>query len=130
MTLLAYYPKMMWVMDDKHVPYLRDAADVIENWELYYSNEVRFIGVDKTGGVAVSTVFLAYQLAPPEGGSQPNLFETMVLSDVRPEFYAKFVRYVTWDDAQVGHNIILSGIVHDASWEGIEQEIFRAELRR
>lgn len=63
------------------------------------------VGLDEIGSTRVSTVFLGLDHGWDDG--PPVLFETMVFSDDKDYDQYQY-RYCTWEEAEKGHQLILS----------------------
>lgn len=58
--------------------------------------------------IQISTVFLGLNHAFDEG--PPLLFETMVFADEYPAINQEMDRYTTWEEALVGHAVMLDRV--------------------
>ena len=99
----------MYVLDDDDTPV--QATDYLA-WARFKAEQGHRLRVDRThlAEIEVSTVFLA-QDHSFGGGALPILYETAVFK--RGTFVGIFGRYATRDDAQVGHDQVVAGLLSE-----------------
>jgi len=86
-----------WILVDKEV--VECKGGVLE-WGRRFEYDNRHVGIYRSCGITVSTVFLGIDHSFGRGA--PVLFETMVFGDPREE-YEYQARYCTYDEALNGH---------------------------
>ncbi len=94
-----------WILDGKTAVH---CEDIIE-WAQWFEKGNRRVAETDIGGVKISTVFLG--LDHQFGQGLPLLFETMVFDRRKQpdkEIDEHTERYATWDEAEVGHKIVVA----------------------
>ena len=94
---------------DGHTPVLCD--DLMEWGKWMEKRGVRKVGKTMIGRVRVSTVFLGLDHSFDNG--PPILFETMVFGGPMDQYED---RYRTWDEAEVGHRVIVEQVKQIPWW--------------
>lgn len=95
---------MNYILDGKN-PVLE--PDLI-TWGIWYEKYDKAVAKTNVDDVIVSTVFLALEHGFDLG--QPILFETMVFGG---EFDQEMARYTTWEDAEIGHQVMVEKVEHN-----------------
>ncbi len=95
-------------MSNKH--YILAGHEVVEvplkTWARWFEEADRRVAKDIIGDIEISTVFLGLNHG---WNGQILLFETMVFAKDREE--QDCYRYATWDEAYVGHKIVMINIL-------------------
>ena len=104
MKLPRAFARPYYILDDEHRP----IEVTIEQWAQWmngaYNDRSRWIGYTGIGEeIRISTVFLGIDHRFFAKGP-PILFETMVFGGPLDQ---EQVRYVSWDDAEVGHKAMV-----------------------
>lgn len=94
-----------WILDaDNNVV---EVEDLLE-WGRWIEDANRTVDLTQiTSEVTVSTVFLGIDHRFPRGSGPPLLFETMVF---RGDDGDEMERYSSWDDAEIGHKMMVKRI--------------------
>ena len=84
----------------------RRATDMKEWGECFHDMSKRRVAKTKIGNIEISTVFLGMDHGIDR--KKPMLFETMLFGDCK--YQDECERYLTWDEAEEGHNRWISKV--------------------
>ena len=77
----------------------------LTEWATQFGKQNKRVAKDTINGVDISTMFLG--LDHQYGKGKPLLFETMVFGG---ELDQKQERYSTWEEAEIGHKIMIKKV--------------------
>jgi hypothetical protein len=93
-----------WILDSDNRPI--EVANAIE-WSRWFEDANRHVGYTQiTSDITVSTAFLGVDHRY-HGEGPPILFETLIFGG---PLDGQCSRYVSWDDAEVGHRMLVAKV--------------------